>query len=181
MNGRIVCVLGLLLCISSETASAQDKGDTGLAISIPTVGVIWHPSNQGWLSTVDFSFGLTESDGEGSIPRHQLGGFTFGIGALLYTHRWDELPDLRQSPSLLTRIRCLTSTTRWTAPIRRCLRGAYPDPLGAYSLGERFSVFAEVGLLYSSQRIGVVIIRGRDRSHDLDIRPRTTAGEFSTS
>ena len=80
-------------------------------------------------------------------------------------------------PGLLIRIRCLTSTTRWTAPIRRCLRGAYPDLPGAQDpLGERFSVFAEVGLLYSSQRSESSSFGGVTDRTTWKFSTRTTAG-----
>jgi hypothetical protein len=176
MNGRIACVLGLLLCISSATASAQDKGDTGLAISIPTaVGVIWHPSDRVAVRP-DFTFGLTESDGEGSIPDISSRSFTFGIGALLYTHRWDELrtyvsPRFTYSHSVSDIDNSLDGTDSTLAA------WGLSGSLGAqYSLGERFSVFAEVGLLYSSQRSESSSFGGVTDRTTWTFGTRTTAG-----
>lgn len=152
MNGRIACVMGLLLCICSTTASAQDKGDAGLTISVPTaVGVIWHASDRLAIRP-DFTFGLSETDGEGSLPDISSRSFTLGIGALLYTHRWDELrtyfsPRFTYSYSIAD----IDNSTDGTDST---LSGwGFSGSLGAqYSLGSRFGVFAEAGLLYSSQQ-----------------------------
>ena len=90
--GRTVCVFGIALwALSTTTAWAQDKGDTGLTISAPSaIGIIWHPSERLAIRP-DFSFGLTETDGEGTLPDISSKNFAIGVSALLYTHRWDEL------------------------------------------------------------------------------------------
>ena len=90
--GRTVCVFGIALCaLSTTTAWAQDKGDTGLTISAPSaIGLIWHASDRLAIRP-DFSFGFTETDGEGTLPDISSKSFTLGVSALLYTHRWDEL------------------------------------------------------------------------------------------
>jgi hypothetical protein len=151
--GRTVCVFGIALCaLSTTTAWAQDKGDTGLTISAPSaIGIIWHPSERLAIRP-DFSFGLTETDGEGTLPDISSKSFALGVSALLYTHRWDELR-LYVSPrftyshattSIDNPLNIGDSTlSSWTAS------GSIG---GQYALGTRFGVFAEAGLSYSSQR-----------------------------
>ena len=156
MNGRIACVLSLLLCISSATASAQDKGDTGLAISIPTaVGVIWHPSDR-LAVRPDFTFGLTESDGEGSIPDISSRSFTFGIGALLYTHRWDELRTYVSPRFSYSQARDSSRSANPLLPESEITNSTYSatGSFGAqYSLSRKFSVYGEVGFGYTRGRL----------------------------
>ena len=151
MTGRIACVIGLLLCISSTNAWAQDQGDTGLVMSTGTAfGMIWHPSERFALRP-DFSFGLSESDGDDPIPDISSRSFTFGIAALLYTHKWDEL---RVYVSPRFTYSHAVSDIEGTVSSGSSTLSAWglSGSVGAqYSLGSRFGVFAETGLLYSSQ------------------------------
>jgi hypothetical protein len=151
--GRTVCVFGIALwALSTTTAWAQDKGDTGLTISAPSaIGIIWHPSERLAIRP-DFSFGLTETDGEGPLPDISSKSFTLGVSALLYTHRWDELR-LYVSP----RFTYSHATTSIDNPLNIADSilsswSAAGSIGGQYALGTRFGVFAEAGLSYSSQQ-----------------------------
>jgi hypothetical protein len=88
MMGRTVCVFGIALWgLSTTTAWAQEKGDTGLTISVPTaIGIIWHPSER-LAVRPDLSFSMSETDGEGPLPDISSKSITLGISALLYTRQ----------------------------------------------------------------------------------------------
>jgi len=152
MNGRTACVIGLALWMGSATAAwAQEKGDAGLAISAPQgIGVIWHPSDK-WALRPDLTFSFSETDGEDIGPDISASSIGFGISALFYTHRWDELrlyvsPRLTLSHSSSTVdsdiLNSNSSGSGW---------GVSGSIGGQYSLGSRFGVFAEAGLVFASQ------------------------------
>jgi hypothetical protein len=166
MNGRLVCAIGLsLACLTPSAAWAQDKGDTGLAITSPTaIGLIWHTSDRLAIRT-DVSFGFSETDGEGSSPDISSRSVTLGVAALLYTHRWDELRTYfspRFTYSHATTDLASTSTNVSDSTVSSW---GISGSIGAqYSLGQRFGVFAEAGLLYSSQRSEISIVGVADRT-----------------
>jgi hypothetical protein len=153
MGRRTVCVFGIALwALSTTTARAQDKGDAGLTISAPSaIGIIWHPSERLAIRP-DYSFGITETDGEATIPDIRSKNVTLGVSALIYTHRWDELR-LYVSP----RFTYSHATTSIDSPVNLgdstlSSWGAAGSIGGQYAVGTRFGVFAEAGLSYSSQR-----------------------------
>ena len=151
--GRTVCVFGIALCaLSTITARAQEKGDIGLTISSPSaIGIIWHPSERLAIRP-DVSFGINETDGEGTLPDISSKSFTLGVSALIYTHRWDELR-FYVSP----RFTYSHATTSIDDPVNIADStlsswAAAGSIGGQYALGTRFGVFAEAGLSYSSQQ-----------------------------
>jgi hypothetical protein len=151
--GRTVCVFGIALwAVSTTTAWAQDKGDTGLTISAPSaIGIIWHPSERLAIRP-DVTFGFTETDGEGTLPDISSRNVSIGVSALFYTHRWDELR-LYVSP----RFAYSHGTTSIDNPVNIADStlsswAAAGSIGGQYALGTRFGVFAEAGLSYSSQQ-----------------------------
>jgi hypothetical protein len=150
MNGRHACVAGLALLLCSvvvEPAAAQDAGDKGLTVSAPSsIGLIWHLSPK-WAIRPEFSFGFGGSDGEGGTLDISTHSASLAGSALFYMGRWEKLqtyvsPRLSYSwsgSSIESGID--TSSDGWG------VSGSF----GAqYSLGERFAVFAEAGLGYSS-------------------------------
>jgi len=152
MMGRTVCVIGLALVgLSATPARAQERGDVGLAIAVPTsIGVIWHASD-GLAIRPDFSFGFSGTEGEQSLPDSSSKNFTFGVSALFYTHRWDDFrfyvsPRFAYShgsTSIDEPVNSGSTLSSWSA---------IGSIGGQYALGSRFSVFAETGLSYGSQR-----------------------------
>ena len=177
MNRRRACVYGLvLLSISAAPARAQDKGDAGLAISVPTsIGVIWHASDRLAIRP-DVTFGINETDGEGTLPDISSKSFTLGVSALLYTHRWDELR-LYFSPRFI--YSHATTSIDGAVNISDSTLSSWgvAGSIGAqYALGSRFGLFTEAGLLYSSQRSETPSsIGGADRT-TWTFGPRTVVG-----
>lgn len=165
MTGRKACVVGIALwCLSAANARAQDKGDVGLAISVPAaIGVIWHPSDSRAIRP-DIAFGLTETDGEGTIPDISSRNIALGVSALFYTHRWDEL---RTYLSPRFTYSHATTSISSAATVGDSILSSWGlgGSIGAqYSLGSRFGVFAEAGLLYSSQRSETPSVGAVDRT-----------------
>ena len=153
MRGRKVCVIGLaLMGFSTISARAQERGDVGLVISAPqSIGVIWHASDRLALRP-DVGFSFTETDGEPPLSDISSKSVTFGVSALVYTHRWDDLR-LYVSP----RFSYSYGTTSINEPVNIADStvsswAATGSIGGQYALGTRFGVFAEAGLVYSSQQ-----------------------------
>ena len=152
MKGRTACVFGIALwCLSTSTAWAQDKGDTGLTMSVPTaIGVIWHASDRLAIRP-DVSFGFSETDGEDGLPDLSSRSVSFGVSALLYTHRWGQLRTY-VSPRF-TYSHAGTSIDGTVSSDSTLSTWSVAGSLGAqYALATRFGVFAEAGLSYASQR-----------------------------
>ena len=177
MNGRTACVYGLVLwSISAAPAWAQDKGDAGFAFSVPTsIGVIWHASDRVAIRP-DVTFGINETDGEGTIPDISSRSFTLGVSALLYTHRWDELR-LYFSPRFIYSHGTTSIDGAVNISDSTLSSWGVAGSIGAqYALGSRFGLFAEAGLLYSSQRSETPSsIGGADRTSWI-FGPRTVVG-----
>jgi hypothetical protein len=153
MKGRSVCVIGLVLFgLRATPARAQDKGDVGLTISTPAaIGVIWHATPRLAIRP-EVSFAFTETDGDGTSSDVSSSSITFGASALFYTARWDDLR-LYVSPRY-TYSHASTDLQSGALSIDSTLSSwGLSGSIGAqYSLGSRFAVFAEAGLLYTSQR-----------------------------
>ena len=154
MKGRTACVFATALwCLSTSTAWAQDKGDTGLTISAPSaIGMIWHTSDRVALRP-DVSFGLTETDGEGSLPDLSSRNVTLSVSALLFTHRWDDLRTYVSPRFTFGHASTSIDGAPGVSGDTTSSTWAVAGSIGAqYALGTRFGVFAEAGLSYSSQR-----------------------------
>ena len=165
MRERTACVLALALsCLSPAAASAQDKGDAGLAIAAPmAIGMIWHVSDR-FAVRPDVTFALSETDGEGTIPDISSRSITLGISGLLYTHRWDQL---RTYISPRFTYSHASSEVDGTVSVSDSTLSSWglSGSFGAqYSLGTRFGVFAEAGLSYSSQQSETPSLGGIDRT-----------------
>ena len=150
MNGRHACVAGLalLLCsVIAEPAAAQEAGDKGLTVSAPSaIGLIWHVSPK-WAIRPEFAFGFGQSNGEGSTLDISSHSATLAGSALFYLGRWEKLQTY-VSPRL---------SYSWSGSSIESGVDSSNDGWGLsgsfgaqYSLSERFAVFAEAGLGYSS-------------------------------
>ena len=153
MNERSTFLVGLGLLVASLTAtpaSAQEPGDVGVTVSAPSaIGVIWHVTPKVAVRP-DLSFSFSESDADvgTDINSHS---FTLGGSVLFYTGRWDNLQTYvapRLSYSWTSSSIDGGGTSLDSSQDGWGLSGSF----GAqYTLGTRFAVFAEAGLLYSSQ------------------------------
>jgi hypothetical protein len=154
MNRCSSCTLGLLtlLCLPGSLF-AQDKGQKGVVVTTPTaVGMIWHASDRIALRP-DFSFSTSKSDSANDESDSSTTGVNVGVSALFYVRQWDDLRAYVSPRFSYSRARATvdlngTRITESTSTVYG-IAGA----LGAqYSLGRRFGVFGEAGLLFSDQR-----------------------------
>lgn len=86
---RIVlsCVALGALCASSVPASAQERGNVGLVIAMPTdIGVIWHVNeNIAVRPEINFSFGSGEIEAPGGVTSETSGrGYSLETSVLFY-------------------------------------------------------------------------------------------------
>jgi hypothetical protein len=166
MNGRTVWGAGLVLAgLMTTPAAAQEKGDIGLTISAPSaLGVIWHVSERVAVRP-EMSFSFSETDAESStltdVSSHS---FTLAGSALFYMGRWESLQTYF-SPRL-TYSWAGSSTEAAGLDIESTQNGwGLSGSLGAqYTLGTRFAVFAEAGLMYSSSESKITTILPTDRT-----------------
>ena len=152
MNGRSAYLAGLGVLLGglmATPASAQEAGHVGVTVSAPSaIGVIWHVTPRVAIRP-DLSFSFNESDAEVTDISSQ--SFSLGGSVLFYTGRWDNLqtyvtPRLSYSWS--------SSSIEGSGSKLDATQDGWglSGSFGAqYTLGTRFAVFAEAGLLYSSQ------------------------------
>ena len=168
MNGRTTCVNGLLALmvwsLGTATASAQDKGDFGIAISAPSaIGVIWHATDRLAIRP-DITFNFSETDGDGGlVPDISASSIGFGVSALFYTHRWDDLR-LYVSPRFTYSHGSTSIEGGFSSDSDVSAWGLAGSIGGQYTLGSRFAVFAEAGLVYASQESQSSISAAPDRT-----------------
>jgi hypothetical protein len=148
----VIVLVPVVLGVSSSIASAQEKGQIGIAMGYPSsVGIVWHVTDK---VAIRPEFSVAQSSTETTINGLTPGtaatttdGWAIGTGVsgLIYIRSWDQL-HLYVSPrwtySHLTMNTSATSstTTEW----------AINGSVGAqYALGKRFGVFGELGLGYA--------------------------------
>lgn len=85
---RLVLFLAAVfaVCASPVPASAQERGDVGLVIALPTdVGVIWHVTERVAVRPeINFSFGSTEIEGALASVEQSGRGFSLETSVLFY-------------------------------------------------------------------------------------------------
>ncbi|RPJ71079.1 MAG: hypothetical protein EHM24_13565 [Acidobacteria bacterium] len=148
----VFALVGLAMA-AATVASAQEKGQVGLNLGYPSVGLTWHVSDRVAVRPeFNFSFGSSSSTSgsgfEGSDS--DAWGVGFGVSALFYVGEWDTVqgyvvPRLSFLLSETDRIGTTSestsenSTSGWDAGVM----------VGAeYPLNRRLSVFGEVGFTY---------------------------------
>jgi hypothetical protein len=180
---RVASLVGLMIVGSAATLFAQEPGDVGLSMGYPTsVAVLWHVTSRvairpevslNWTSTdleIDFPI-------EGGDTSTDTFSTAVGVSALFYVNATDRLRTY-VSP----RITYVTTSTDTDAPftsdLDRTLDGfQFAGSFGAqFAVGDRFSVFGEVGLAYSTTTatIGSPPIEAETRMRSFGTR--TTAG-----
>jgi len=110
------------------------------------IGLIWHLSPR-WAIRPEFSFGFGESDGDGNTLDINSHSASLGGSALFYMGRWENL-----QTCVSPRLSYSWAGSSIESGVDSSQHGWGPSgSFGAqYSLGERFAVFAEAGLGYSS-------------------------------
>ena len=150
----VVFVLLVISMAAAAVASAQDKGQVGLNLGYPSVGVTWHVSDRVAVRPeFTFSFGSSSSTAGSGVEASDSDawGVAFGVSALFYVAEWDGVkgyvaPRLAALLSDADRVSATTDSTSassssgWDLGV---MMGAQ------YSLNPRFSVFGEIGFAYA--------------------------------
>ena len=152
---RVLLITSAIIASLPAAAAAQPTRKVGLTIAFPeSVGLLWHVNDRFALRP-DFSFSFTsteiDDDDTGvdldlSSDSHQI---TYGVSALIYVAQWDAL-----RAYVTPRVAFVNGHAETTVVASRevDLSGyEFSGSFGAqYGLGDRFAVFGELGLDYSS-------------------------------
>ena len=180
---RVARLVGLMVVGSAATSFAQESGDVGLSMGYPTsVSVVWHVTSRvairpevslNWTST-ELEIGLPIEGGDTSTDTFST---TFGVSALFYLNTTDRLRTY-VSPRVTYVTTSIDTEAPFTSDLERTLDGfQFAGSFGAqFAVGDRFSVFGEVGLAYSTTtaKIGSLPIEAETRMRSFGTR--TTAG-----
>jgi len=180
---RALVLLLLFVGMAAATpAFAQDKGQVGVNLGFPTVGVTWHVTETVAVRPeFTLMFGSSSStQGSGVEGSEQdTWGLGFGVGALFYLREWDSVRGYIAPRFAI--VHSSTDSISTTSDSRRESSGNNYD-LGAmagvqYALSSRLNVFGELGLGYSNRHsgteaIGSVIIE----TDSWSISPRSAIG-----
>ena len=151
----LTCALavGLLALLLPSTATAQHERRVGLTMGIPgAVGVIWHASDR---IAVRPEFQFTRLTSESTSPQLGLSsssdGWSIspGVSVLFYLQRWDDLRTYASPRFSFTRSTNAFTPAGLDAVTAESTNKSYTGSasFGAqYLLGDRFSLFAEIGL-----------------------------------
>jgi hypothetical protein len=155
----VVLSVALFTC---SVAGAQEKGDIGLTLGYPSVGLVWHVSDSFALrpevsASLRSGNGTRTSDSGVVSPSgtSDSWGLAFGLSGLFYLRQWEGV-----RAYLVPRFAYSRSTTTGTSTGGTVLSTSdntssdynVAGSLGLqHSIGRRFSVFGEVGLAYSRQ------------------------------
>lgn len=150
--GSFVRAAGLLIVFSPAVAGAQEQREVGVTMGHPgSVGVLWHVSERAAVRPeFQFSFGTSESTTPGSAGTSSSEGWSVspGISALIYLQRWDDLRTY-VSPRLTFTRSTNSFLPDGSGTTARSTNTTYSGAASfgtQYSLGERFSIFAEAGM-----------------------------------
>ena len=151
---RRVLVTMAAMLLPSLPASAQERGDVGLATGYPgAIGVVWHASERLAIRP-DFTFSRTTSENEsGPTAGLETTGWSLGVGvsALFYTGGVGSLRTYVSPRVAYARLSTTSEASASTSPSESTTNTwQFAGTFGAqYAIGERFSVFGEAGLAYS--------------------------------
>jgi hypothetical protein len=143
----------VLLVVFCAPAYAQQTKTAGVVLGLPgSIGFVWSASDRVALRP-EFQFATSSTDSTSGVSAttSTVDATTFGIGGgvLFYTAKWDDLRTYLCPRFMYTR-----STSSTTVGDTTTTGYQASGSFGAeYSLGERFSVFGEIGLGYSHTSI----------------------------
>ena len=151
---RCIVALAAVMMCAARTARAQERGDAGITMGYPaSAGFVYHVTDRVAIRPeVSFSFSDSSSEGETTLLTTDSTQFGTGVSAILYLARYDKLrtyvsPRYTYARAKSTAESPFSGTTRTTIA-SHTVAGTF----GAqYALHERFNVFGEVGVAYTSQ------------------------------
>ena len=175
---RFVISSALLSALSLSTAPAyaQEQGQVGLVMALPTdLGVIWHVSdNIAVRPEINFSFGSSEGEIDGFDADTSRRGFSFETSVLFY---------LDAADSVRTYFSPRVGFDWTTTDDDDSVLDASGDGIevsvsyGAqYTPVRRFSVFGEIGLEYARSSLTVDVGAGEVETRSSGWGPRSQVG-----
>jgi hypothetical protein len=178
MRAIVFCgMIGLLG--QATTAFAQEKGDAGVVMGYPSsVGFIYHVNDRFAIRPeVTFNVVSGTSETDFSSSDGDTWALGFAVGANFYVGQWDKLRSYinarygynrAETTTLNTLLFPLSQDTESTLTSDA---QAFAGSFGAqYSLHERFSVFGEVGAVFSHQKTKSEATGGRSNSNQFGSR-----------
>jgi opacity protein-like surface antigen len=136
------------LLLVPSVAAAQERGDVGVFMGYPSLGLVWHVSERVAIRPeISFSSTSTEVDSSGGTGTSHNWNVKVGVSALLYLDDADRLRTYVAPQVTYTRTNGETSSV-----LSSIVGNSYglAGLFGAqYSLNDRFSMFGEVGLGYT--------------------------------
>ncbi len=162
----IVLMICCMVLVSCTAAFAQQKGQKGITLGLPgSVGFVWHVSDSFAIrpeASVSFMSGHSNPTEVNEFLVDPVSasssGSAWGLGAsaLFYVHRKDAV-SLYLSPRF-TYSRTSTTSESSSAGLTRTTEITTSVYSGSasfgvqYALSSRFSLFGELGIVYSDQR-----------------------------
>jgi hypothetical protein len=143
-------VVAALLFLPAEGA-AQEKGQTGVFMGYPSLGLIWHPTERIAIRPeVDFSFGSGDSDRSESSSA----GVAFGATVLFYAAKRESAALYFAPRYAYTRSSSEIESTSLFGGDSRVEVTSHASHLSGsigaqYWLSKRFSIFGEAGVQYT--------------------------------
>ena len=168
-RAAILALASIALLSSATRANAQDKGDAGISMGYPTsIGFVFHVSDRFALRPeIDFNRSTSERDSTFTDLSTKTWAFEIGISGLCYVGRWDKVRAYVSPSYGYRRAEASVSGSALDLPTLPGLPGLeFPDnqtststvhtfarSFGAQiSLHDRFTVFGEAGISFSTQQ-----------------------------
>ena len=179
LTSRLMAAAAVVLTLAAPTAArAQDKGDTGLTMGYPTnIGFVYHVTDR---LAIRPEISLAVSSGTSASTVSVIEGDTVslgvGVSAIFYLKQYDKLRTYL-SPRYTYGHGESTTTSTFDPPFgddgentQTSHSHGFMGTFGAqYAVGERFSIFGEVGASFS---------RSRSRTNLSGLR--STSNQFTT-
>jgi len=140
----------LALLALATPAGAQDNGKTGLTMGYPaSIGIIWQASDKVAIRPeLSFSGGSGKVSGSSFVTDSDSWTVATGVSALFYLHTYDHLRTYFSPRFTYSHISATTNASGFTnsSTTTKGNGTSVAGSFGAqYALGDKFSVFGEVG------------------------------------
>jgi hypothetical protein len=174
--GIIIAAIGLV-----STASAQDKGDTGVTMGYPAaVGIVHHVSDR-FAIRPEVTFAVASSSSDTGSSDSDSDTWTIGVGAsgIFYLRQWDKVRSyfspryayFRGEATTMSSISLpgglLDGLESTTTSSQHQVVGSFGAQFAAH---DKFSVYGEVGVGFTRQRSRSELSGGRGTSNHLGTR-----------
>jgi outer membrane protein W len=155
---------GVVMALASGTARAQERGDSGITMGYPaSVGFVYHLTDRlAVRPEVSFTFSDSSSEGTATLLTTDSTQVGTGVSVIFYLAHHDKLRTYVSPRYTYTHARS-TSESPFSGTSRTTIAShTVAGTFGAqYALHDRFGVFGEVGVGYTSQSntSGVIDVR----------------------